>query len=182
MLTELQKKKLTRYFRVYDIDDDGVIGSRDFERVLENLRILHGLSGQSLDFHALRAGFLQRWAGLCNAADQDSDGQVDLSEWLQYWDGVLADDIRYDSEVTTLAYRLIDLFDTDESGAIGANEFCDFFGAYGLSAALAREIFLDIDVNGDGQISRAELQAMAHEFYRSDDPDAPGNRLFGPLE
>ena len=36
MLTDLQTKKLTRYFEVYDIDDDGVIQASDFERIVEN--------------------------------------------------------------------------------------------------------------------------------------------------
>ena len=36
MLTDLQTKKLTRYFQVYDIDDDGAIEASDFERIVEN--------------------------------------------------------------------------------------------------------------------------------------------------
>jgi Ca2+-binding EF-hand superfamily protein len=44
MLRGLQERKLTRYFQVYDIDDDGQIASPDFERVIENVRILRGAS------------------------------------------------------------------------------------------------------------------------------------------
>jgi len=45
MLTDLQTKKLTRYFQVYDIDDDGAIEASDFERIVENVRVLHGEDG-----------------------------------------------------------------------------------------------------------------------------------------
>ncbi len=31
-------------------------------------------------------------------------------------------------------------------------------------------------------MTQDELMEMAHEFYRGDDPDAPGNRLFGPTD
>jgi Ca2+-binding EF-hand superfamily protein len=35
---------VTRYFQVYDADDDGQIDAGDFERVVENVRILRGES------------------------------------------------------------------------------------------------------------------------------------------
>ncbi len=47
MLTPLQRMKLARYFTVYDVDDDGKVGLRDFERVLANVRVLHGLAAGS---------------------------------------------------------------------------------------------------------------------------------------
>lgn len=182
MLSSLQKQKLTRYFRVYDVDDDGAIGRRDFERVLENLRVLHGVDGHGPQWAALRQAYLHRWEAVRRSADVDADGGVDLEEWLDYWAALMADSDRYEAEVSSLVDRLYALFDTDESGWIDADEFCDFYGAYGLRAALAREVFGDLDGDGDGAISRAELTALAHEFYRSNDPEAPGNRLYGPLE
>ena len=54
MLSDLQRDKLTRYFRVYDINDDGRIRADDFQRVVENVRILHGLDDGSPAHRALR--------------------------------------------------------------------------------------------------------------------------------
>ena len=48
MPSELQEKKLTRYFQVYDIDDDGRIAASDLERVIENVRILRGAAEGAL--------------------------------------------------------------------------------------------------------------------------------------
>ena len=182
MLTDLQRRKLTRYFRVYDIDDDGCIGPNDFERVVENVRILHGLSADSHRHQSLRRSFLKRWESLRTSADGDRDGSVNLSEWLDYWEGVLNADERYQSEVVSVVARLFEFFDTDEDGFIGPQEFADLYSVYGLSSALARSIFTDLDANGDGVISRQELMDIGHHFYRGDDPDAPGNRLFGPYD
>ncbi|MGD8321338.1 MAG: EF-hand domain-containing protein [Gemmatimonadota bacterium] len=181
MLTDLQTTKLTRYFRLYDVDDDGRIARPDFERVLENVRALHGADPDSQTHRGLREGFLSRWHALAASADIDEDGGVDLSEWLAYWDAVLADEGRYAAEVTSVAEHLFEIFDTDEDGVLGSDEFVNFYAVYGLKSALARQIFLDLDVDGDGRVTRQELVDMAHDFYRSDDPDAPGNRLFGPL-
>lgn len=180
MLSDLQQQKLTRYFRVYDVDDDGRIAQPDFERVLENIRALYGADEDSSTHRALRTGYLRRWEALRASADADQDGGVDLTEWLAYWDDVLSDEARYESEVATVTRTLLDIFDTDGDGVLGPDEFCNFYGVYGLKSSIAREVFDTLDTDGDGIVSRHELMAMTHEFYRSDDPDAPGNRLFGP--
>ena len=113
-------------------------------------------------------------------ADTDADGTVALDEWLSYWSGLLDSGERYQDEVMTLTDRMFEMFDTDEDGVLGPDEFCDFFGVFGLKSALARGVFVKLDLDGDGAISRAELLEMADQFYSSDDPDAPGNELFGP--
>lgn len=180
MLTELQTKKLTRYFRVYDVDDNGRIGPGDFERVLENVRVLHALDVDSTPYRRLRDGFTRRWESLRASADADDDGGVDLEEWLAYWGSAIRADDEYAEVVTSLVSRLFELFDTDEDGRIGPDEYCNFYGVYGLRAALARQMFAELDGNGDGVISHEELMARADEFYRGDDAEAPGNLLFGP--
>ena len=182
MLTELQKKKLSRYFRVYDINDDGRIGPADFERVVENVRMMHGLADGSGAHLRLRQGYTERWEAISSAADVDADGSVDLGEWLAYWGSVLGDEDRFQAEVSVLQARFFEIFDIDEDGYIGPDEFCNFFSCYGLSAAQARQVFMDLDANGDGRVTHEELMAMAQEFYRGDDPQAPGNVLFGPLD
>lgn len=182
MLTDLQKQKLTRYFRVYDVDDDGRIARPDFERVVENVRALYDADENSPAHRFIRDGFFRRWEALRSSADVDHDDGVDLGEWLVYWDDVLVDEDRYHQEVASVTERLFQVFDTDEDGVLGADEFCNFYGIYGLKSAMARQVFLDLDVDGDGSVTREELMAMAHEFYRSDDPQAPGNRLFGALD
>jgi Ca2+-binding EF-hand superfamily protein len=143
--------------------------------------MLHGINVDSPAHQRLREGYAKRWVHMGVAADVDRNHAVDLSEWLAYWDEVLADDKRFDAEVATLEERFFEIFDTDEDGVIGPDEFCNFFSCHGLSAAMARQIFLDLDANGDGVVSHQELMEMAREFYRGNDPDAPGNFLFGPL-
>lgn len=182
MLSDLQKQKLTRYFRVYDVDDNGAISLPDFERVVENVRALYGADERSSIHSGLRDGYLLRWSALSTSADKDRDGGVDLDEWLAYWDGVLADDVRYEVEIVAVTERLFEVFDTDEDGVLGADEFCNFYGVYGLKSAMARQVFRDLDQDGDGRVTRNELMEMAHQFYRSDDPAAPGNRLFGSTD
>lgn len=181
MLSELQTKKLTRYFQVYDIDDDGRIDAADFERIVENVRILHGEDGRSGEPDPLRDAYMKLWDGLSSAADGDGDGGVSLDEWLAYWQITLGDDQRYREEVLELTDRLFTIFDLDEDGTIGAAEFIDFYGIFGLPVDLAETVFVELDTDGDGIISREELIDASGDFLRSDDPNAPGNLLFGPI-
>lgn len=85
MLSDLQTKKLTRYFQVYDIDDDGRIAATDFERIIENVRVLHGAGNGSKGYDGLRVAYVNLWNRLREGADGDLDGGIDLDEWLAYW-------------------------------------------------------------------------------------------------
>lgn len=178
MLSDLQTKKLTRYFQVYDIDDDGRIEQSDFERIIENVRMLRG-SGAHSD--TLRLAYMSRWNRLRASADMDGDEGVDLDEWLAHWQLLLDDDERFEKEAQAITDRLFRVFDLDEDDAIGPTEFADFYGVFGLSVALASTVFEELDTNGDGIITRAELLQHSKDFYRGDDPEAAGNLLFGPI-
>lgn len=180
MLSDLQEKKLTRYFQVYDIDDDGRIEVSDLERVMENVRILRGAAEGSFAEQGLRHAFMTFWSSLNGSADVDRDGAVDLDEWLAYWQIALENDARYEEEVEAITDHLFTIFDTDEDGEIGPDEFVDFYGVFGLGSNLARSVFVELDANSDGVISRGELLEISRQFYRSDDPSSPGNMLFGP--
>lgn len=181
MLTDLQTKKLTRYFRVYDIDDDGRIARADFERIFENVRILRGEEDGSSGHRSLRDLYMGLWERLRAAADGDRDGGVDLDEWLAYWQLALADDERSEAETRALTDRLFEVFDVDEDGTIGVSEFSDFYGVFGLAVSLAETVFDELDTDGDGVITRSELLDISRQFYRSDDVEAAGNVLFGPI-
>lgn len=180
MLSDLQTKKLTRYFQVYDIDDDGRIDAADFERVVENVRVLRGSDDRSSDYRSLREAYMGRWEALKSSADGDGDGGVDIDEWLAYWQLALEDDARYEAEATAITDRLFSVFDLDEDDRIGPAEFADFYGVFGLGTDLAATVFDTLDSDGDGVITRDELLEISRQFYRGDDVAAAGNVLFGP--
>jgi Ca2+-binding EF-hand superfamily protein len=52
---------------------------------------------------------------------------------------------------------------------------------FGLAAALVRSVFVELDADSDGVITRAELMDISAQSYRGDDPAAPANLLFGPF-
>jgi len=178
VLSDLQTKKLTRYFQVYDIDDDGRIESSDFARIVENVGVLHGSDRAGSD--PVRQAYRALWERLREGADSDGDQGVDLDEWLGYWQLALEDDERFESEVLAITDRLFSVFDLDEDNGIGRNEFADFYGIFGLSVDLASTVFDTLDADGKGMLTRAGLDGIARQFFRGDDVEEPGSFLFGP--
>jgi Ca2+-binding EF-hand superfamily protein len=178
MLSDLQTRKLTRYFHVYDIDDDGRIEASDFARIVENVRVLHGEEDGAVD--GIHGAYRKLWDRISEAADADGDRGIDLDEWLAYWQVALEDDARYEDEVEALTERLFAVFDMDDDDSIGPAEFADFYGMFGLPVSLAETVFAELDQDQDGRVTRDELRAAGRAFFRSDDVEEAGNLLFGP--
>ena len=72
------------------------------------------------------------------------------------------------------------VLDADEEGIIGPDEYRDFMASVNVDSAVADETFVRLDLNGDGRLSRDEFAELYLEFFRSDDPEAPGSWLWGP--
>jgi D-3-phosphoglycerate dehydrogenase len=85
------------------------------------------------------------------------------------------------TEYVEIVVRADEVFDVDEDGTIGLSEFSDFYGVFGLAVSLAETVFDELDADGDGVITRSELLDISRQFYRSDDVEAAGNVLFGPI-
>lgn len=143
------------------------------------MRILRGASKNSPAGNGLRSTFMSFWAALSDSADSDRDGGIDLDEWLAYWQVELEDDARYEAEVEAITDYLFTVFDTDEDAQIGPDELRDFYGVFGLASNLARGVFVELNANSDGIISREELLEICRQFYRGDDLGSARNMLFG---
>lgn len=75
---------------------------------------------------------------------------------------------------------VIGLWDRDGDQRLSADEFVKLEWCYGATEETARVIFQHLDRDEDGYLTIEECRQDAEEFYRSDDPAAPGNWLFGP--
>ena len=75
---------------------------------------------------------------------------------------------------------MLELWDRDGDGKLSADEYVKLEWCYGVTEEAAREAFRHLDRDGDGYLTLEEGMKAIEEFYLSDDPDAPGNWLFGP--
>ena len=183
MLTELQKRKIARFFHIYDVDGSGVITQDEPERVLRTLAYMRKLDEGSAKFDAFREGFLVYWHDLAADIDVDKDGEITLSEWLNYHDRLLQDDEKFKRTVLVSGKFMFELMDANGDGEISLDEYRLWMHGLGLRDELiVKQVFEKIDLNGNGVISMMEMFELITEYYYSDDPEAPGSWAMGPIQ
>lgn len=188
MLSELQKRKLTRKFNLLDFDANGVLERADFERVVAELSSARGLPMGSSRHHQLVERNLNLWQALSRFCDTNKDGRVSLSEWLNFH----AEAIRYEQELLetipgyestldAMASFIFELLDSDGDGKVTRSDYEEFCRAYRIDEADIGPSFERLDRNGDGTLSRQEVLQLVIEFYCSNHPESPGNWFFGSI-
>jgi juvenile hormone diol kinase len=179
MLTEFQKQKLPKLFIVHDVNADGVLTRADFE---DYARMIAGTRGWGTDvpeYKELLACFLKFWDGLEEVADHRGSRQVTLSAWYEHWDRILNTPGMYDQVIEPIGRMVFTILDQDGDGAVTGEEYAATFKYSGLDEAVAAAAFDRLDLDHDGRISVDEIMVLADQFFRSDDPNQPGNALFG---
>jgi len=184
MLTELQKRKLMKLFCMYDARNLGILKISDFERLAQQLAELRGWRPGTADYEKITSQYLFRWNRMRSEIKQalhvQNDGQVNLDEWLTYY-GIVLNDQNQEKELLALAEAVFNVVDLDETGHLDKAEWTELFRAYNIPVIYVEETFARIDRNGDGVLSKEEVLSMIREFYYSDDPNAAGNYMFGPI-
>lgn len=180
MLAELQKRKLTKLFSMYDANFDGVLVYKDFENIIDKLACLRNWSSRSPKYLVLNETFKKRWKTLQKDADTSRDKQVSLEEWLCYYENILADEKKYNEQVNALIQLIVDVFDQDGNGKMSQEEWAGLLSVYNVSPVYAPIIFPKLDTNGDGFLTKEEIVKLVYDFYYSTDPDNPANSMFGP--
>jgi juvenile hormone diol kinase len=121
------------------------------------------------------------WNGLEQVARARGASQVTVTDWLEYWDKILQSPAMYDEMVPPIGRTLFSILDHDGDGAVTADEYAQTLTNSGVDASEAGSVFERLDTNHDGLLSVDEFVALADQFFRSEDPAAPGNSLFGEI-
>ncbi|CRY56488.1 MULTISPECIES: EF-hand domain-containing protein [Yersinia] len=187
MLTQFQIKKLTKIFNCYDFDNSGFLEKYDFTRRSERRYEIAGWDPNSAQAKELESLNMQHWEAFSHYADSNSDGKITLKEWLAVFDSQISGKpVAFDSFPLHLQHffeAILKSLDADGSGDYSYFEYAQLlknFGTY--DDATVKSLFDKMDINGDGEFSLDEMKHAFAEFYMSDDLNAPGNLVFGPLE
>jgi len=179
MLSELQTQKITRLFNVMDLDGNGVLEVDDYKIVCQNLGNIRGWNEDSSEYQAIYDAFMLDWENVKNMSSEQN-GQVTLEDWLKFHDYALQTKEVYDISVTAIADQILNLFDFNQDGKFQFEEFAAFHKAYQIDESLAKSIFPKLDTAGQGYLTRDEILELIDQFFKSNDPSAKGNQLFGP--
>ncbi len=183
MLGDLQRQKAAHYFDLIDKDSNDLIEPADFQLRADRLAEAFNVSREE-ERAELRQHLMKWWEHLSTLADENDDGRITREEWEMYWTrfkvavsmGSNSGSLRKLEQVAQATFQAIDRTD---SGRITEEEFAMWLAAWDVDASA--NVFRRLDRNGNGYLSEAELSKATKEFYLSNDPEAPGNVLYGTL-
>ncbi len=178
MLTEFQKHKFTVVFNSLDLDNNGFLEEADVKAMLDKMCKNLSIPLGSPKHKQVR----EYWAWeKVKGFDLDGDGRVSLKEWLTVQDMTVSDENLMQYVLNGIG-DLFHLCDVDGDGKVSSEEYAAYLQTYGVEKEAAQEAFKHLDHDGNGFLTVDELIKNAKEFYLSDDPEAPGNWYWGPLD
>ncbi len=180
MLTDIQKRKLTKLFSMYDADCDGFLHRQDYENVAKKLASLRGWGSRSAKYLQLESQFAHNWKALQGESNSNRDRKVALEEWLNHYDQILNNPDKYAEQMRTMMELIFEVFDANGDGQISQDEWAGLLRVFNISSVYAANVFAKLDTNSDGVLNKEEVIQLYHNFFYSNQPDAPGNEMFGP--
>jgi Ca2+-binding EF-hand superfamily protein len=182
MLSDLQRKKLQLRFALLDTDGDGQLTQQDYELVSLRLCAAFGHLPGSAGYERVRGAYLTLWERLRARMDRGGAGVITLPQFLESCEKAIVERRDgFERNIAGLVELLFDLVDADANGTIDLPEFTAWLHSYGVGPRDTVDAFDLLDTDEDGAVSKADMTYAAEQFYRSADPTAAGNWLFGPL-
>ena len=180
VFSEIQKRKVHHLFNVLDLDRNGQLQPSDFVNVGKKIvaQLQLGENSRSARLILLKSHrlFVQLLTDLNNP---------DLSMTLWDWIAFFRDQIESEEDnilkhyIQRTSRHIFDLFDMNKDRLISREEYANMLTIYNIPQDMAYEGFEELDSNKDEFISADEMVEGLKNFFRSSNPDALGNLIFG---
>nr|AWI63388.1 calexcitin 1 isoform X1 [Sogatella furcifera] len=178
-ISPFRMKKLMYVFNVFfDVNKSGQIDRKDFELAIERICKMRGWSEGDAQYADTKKILLQVWEGLKQRADHDHDGQVSHEEWCSMWDEYAKNPEKALEWQLSYMDFMFDMEDTSGDGAIDEEEFASVCVSYGIPEEECRTAFRKFSAPGES-LTKEKFAVLWKEFFCTDDPNAPGNFVFG---
>nr|AGM32632.1 EF-hand domain containing protein [Coptotermes formosanus] len=181
-MSDFRRKKLLHVFNVFfDVNHSGTIEKKDFELAIERIRTTRGWKESDPKHTETREILLKVWEGLQQKADANRDGQVSHEEWVSMWNVYAKNPDKALDWQNRYMNFMFELEDSSGDGTIDESEFKSLCVSYGLSPEESAEAYNKFTSNKTVEITREVFAELWKQFFSSEDPDAPGNYIFGKV-
>lgn len=181
MLSELRTRKFTALFACFDFDKNGVLEKGDYEHFAQNLSQAYNLTPGTAAHATMHAETMALWDFVHQVADQDGDHRITPAEFITAYTALTDNDETFHQLLGSYAAYVIRTGDQDGDGRLDEDEYATILWCYGIPDADARAAFRHLVTDGSGYLTNTAMEIVFAEFFRSDDPAAPGNWMIGPF-
>lgn len=181
MLSELRTRKFTALFACFDFDGNGILERNDYEQFAQNLGRAYELASGTTRYASMHAETMALWDFVQSIADKDNDQRISCDEFIAAYAEMTNHDETFHQLLGGYAAYVIRIGDRDGDGKLSEDEYATILWCYGIGDEPARAAFRYLTAQRGGALSTADMERVFAEFFRSDDPDAPGNWMIGPL-
>ncbi|TQM79336.1 Ca2+-binding EF-hand superfamily protein [Saccharothrix saharensis] len=178
-MSDAKDRKFTILFDWFDRTGDGYLTSEDLRGMADLFTSLPGGADPG-NAEPVRAAFGDWWR-LLEAGDTDSDGRITREEFIDLMKSSVTAPGNFEAAVIRIADAFMRVVDTSGDGSLAFDEYVRMYEGLGIDPTHSGDAFRRLDRDGDGKIGKEEFRAAITEFYLSDDENAPGNWLLGPL-
>lgn len=181
MISELRTRKYTALFACFDFDQNGVLEKSDYEHFARNLAEAYDLVPGTHQYASMHAETMALWDFIQNVADKNGDQQISPEEFIAAYTEMTDHDETFHQLLGGYASFVIRMGDRDGDGKLDEDEYATILWCYGIADDPARAAFRRLAASGSGLMTTAAMERVFAEFFRSDDPHAPGNWMIGPF-
>lgn len=171
VMATTQSDRLEERFRLWDRNGNGVIERADFEREAEEIIARLGAQGTPKADQLKQAylGMFDTLSAAAGGADRMTRGQfLEAAEKEIIGKG----DAGFAAVLRPTIEAIVKVLDRSGDGEISPAEMHGWFSAIGLEGEVADRAFRDLDTDGSGKLSVAELVDAVRDYHlgRNDIP------------
>ncbi|KDR10594.1 Calexcitin-2 [Zootermopsis nevadensis] len=149
--------------------------------LVQRIRKTRGWKESDPKYSETKDILLKVWDGLQQKADANKDGQVSHEEWVSMWNDYAKNPEKALEWQNRYMNFMFDLEDSSGDGSIDEEEFKSLCVSYGLNPQDSAEAYNKFTSNKTVDITREVFAGLWKQFFASEDPNAPGNYIFGKV-
>ncbi|MEM6643432.1 MAG: EF-hand domain-containing protein [Bacteroidota bacterium] len=182
MATAFQKKKLTYFFDIMDVDGNGTIQLDDFSDMAEKVRQMMHFEEGSKEHKRIVEKATRFFHALIKDIEPSNQQEITKEEWLSFFDlEKMPKEMLVEYKEIVFNF-MFDFFDQNRDGYISRKEYEDFYKIFGINTQFLDEAFPKLDSSNAYKLHRYDVMDAVEDFFISDDEEDSGNWIFGNWE